>query len=375
MKKFIIPILFLLPLSAFATAVPLSVSFSATPLFSEVNFLPGNEAIRTVGVSNNSGSPQDIIIEAINATSTGGLGDKLNLVIKEGDTPLYTGTLGAFLNAGEVSLTPSLPDGASITYSFGVTFESDAGNNLQNKTLGFDLCVGFSGGDKHCGDTVIGGEGDTGGGPTGGTGGTITGTGGGGGTSGGTHQLIISNEKAIVVDTTATITWDTNLLATSQVIFGLVSGGPYTLNLTPPNFGYPLYNAEDATKVISHSMLLTDLTPGQTYVYRVVSHASPPTISYEHEFTVPASLGTGNGNGTGGAIGEILGASFNPPADGNAASTTASTTSVSNGNNLAAAVTAGWSGLLSWWWFWILLILLAAYLFWRFVLKSKDEEI
>jgi hypothetical protein len=360
---------------AFAGPVPLSVTFSATPLFSEANFLPGNEVIRTVGVSNNSGATQNVIVEAVNAANTDGLGNKLNLVIKEGNIPLYTGTLGAFLSAGEISLS-SLLSGSSTVYSFGVTFVSDAGNDLQNKTLGFDLCIGFNGGMMNCG-TEISGEGNTGGGGASGARGTVLGT--GGGSSGGSHQLIIFNEQTASIDSvngSAVITWNTNLLATSQVIYGLSSGSPYFFNINnTPSFGYPFVNVEDLTKTVKHSMLLTGLVPGQTYKYRVVSRASPPTISYEHQFTVPVSSQTGGGiseavsGPLGISRGEILGANSE---NNNASSTTSASTS--NENNLAAVFAAGWSGLLSWWWLLIVLILMI-YLIWRFVFKSRNEEI
>lgn len=270
--------------SAFAVNTieqPLVVHFEnePEPLFNEANFAPGNEVLRTIEVANNSGATQNIIIEATNAIDTGGLGDKLHLTIKEGEVSRYFGTLGAFLRAGEVSLS-SLSNSTSTLYSFGVTFSTDADNDLQNKNLGFDLCVGFQGGDTRCGDTVISGE-------NGGGGGSST-----SGSGGNTITLVIYNEQAINVSNVgasgvATITWNTNKLSTSQVIYGL-SPGPYNLNLnTLPNLGYPLGSVEDANKVINHSVTLSGLIPGATYVYRVVSHASPATVSYEHSFTVP----------------------------------------------------------------------------------------
>ena len=261
--------------SAFAVVqiVPLSVTFSPNPLFKEANIAPGNKVTGIVGVSNNSGKSQKIIVEATNALDTGGLGDKLNLVIKEGDVTSYTGTLGAFLRDGEVPLS-SLENGANTTYSFGVTFDTGADNNLQNKTLGFDLCVGFQGGDIHCGDTVING------------GGAVLGS------VGVPMTLVISDEQAVNVlnidqSGSATITWATNKLSTSQVIYG-ISPGPYNLDLKIlPNLGYPSGSIEDPNKVMNHSVTLSGLIPGETYVYRVVSHASPATVSYEHQFTVP----------------------------------------------------------------------------------------
>jgi len=41
-------------------------------------------------------------------------------------------------------------------------------------------------------------------------------------------------------------------------------------------------------------VVLTGLVGGQTYVYRVVSRASPPTVSVEHTFTMPTAGTTGN---------------------------------------------------------------------------------
>jgi len=270
---------------------PLSVTFSATPLFSEANFVPGNAVTRTVVVSNNSDSPQQVLVEAVNAVDSGGLGDTLDLLITEADTIRYQGTVGAFLRAGEVPLS-LLSHGASTTYSFEVTFESAAVNDVQDKTLGFDLCVGFSGGTKNCGDTVIGSGNDTGGttgsNVGGSTGGSVSVTGGGG--IAGPLSLVIFNEQSRSMLHETTITWDTNELSTSQVIYGPASAGPYNLNLTATNFGYPLSTTEDSAKVMNHAVLLTGLVPGQTYLYRVVSRASLPTIGYEHQFTTPISL-------------------------------------------------------------------------------------
>ena len=353
--------------SAFAVQAPLTVNFSSTPLFSEANFAPGNEVTRTVDVSNNSGSSQNIIVEATNASDGSGLGEKLNLVITEGDVTRYTGKLGAFLRAGEVSLSP-LANTANTTYSFGVTFDSNADDSLQNKNLGFDLCVGFQGGQTQCGITVISGE-----------------NGGGGAGMSGSMVLIISNEQtANITDVgqngTATVTWNTNKLSTSQVIYGLASGAPYNLDISIlPNLGYPLGSVEDDYKVTNHSVALTGLIPGATYVYRVVSHASPATVSYEHQFTVPVlALGgvntVQNDNG-----GRVLGASTTTlqpgvgepvveitPKDLN------SNSSVGNNNQLGASA-GNILGLpnLS---FWALLIILLLILFLIIYRRRKEKN-
>jgi hypothetical protein len=160
------------------------------------------------------------------------------------------------------------------------------------------------------------------------------------------------------------VTWDTNISATSQVIYGLASNGPYNINMSANNFGYTYGTPEqdlDPNKVTSHFVTISGLTPGN-YVYRVVSKASPATVGYEYQFTVPTSSASpavafGEGGGvSGGAIGEILGAS----AENNGTSTATITNASSSSenilrNNLAAAFAAGW---FSWWWLWIIILLI-----------------
>jgi len=287
--------------AAYAQAPRLEVVFGDTPLFNESNFLPGNAVERTVEVTNNTEEDQSVIAEAINAADSEGLGEVLELTISEGASVLYSGTLGAFLRGGEVPLSvlPGTEGENQTTYTFSISFQEGAGNESQTTALGFDLCIGFEGaeGDLNCGDTVIGGEGDTDGGGTSGEGGTVTGSaGGGGGGPVNITPLGVSGEEATDTDTsdgTATIEWSTNLLATSQVIYGPAYdglGGPevfYSLNLTDmPYFGYPMGTTESSVKTTEHSVLLAGLLPGQTYKYRVVSRASPPTVGYEHTFAL-----------------------------------------------------------------------------------------
>jgi len=396
MKKFtkilILPIITIIMLGGFASVAlaqpipPLDVHFQQNPLFSEANFLPGSAVTRTVEVFNNSGASQNIIVEAINAVDTGGLGDKLDLVIKGGGIILYNNKLSTFLRAGEVPLS-TLANSANATYSFGVTFASDADNNTQNATLGFDLCVGFSGGTRNCGDTIVGGEGDTGSdaGNTGNgsNGGTVSGTGGGGS---GTQHLIIFNERATSINAvagSAVIIWDTNLLATSQVIYGPKINPTYSFDINNlPKFGYPSITTEDATKVIKHSVFIPNLTPGETYVYRVISRASPPTISYEHEFTVPISSGTESvitvGIGTtepgaesAGSAGGVLGASSENNEDTPPVGEIAG---AFDAKNLASVFSSGWSGIFSKCSLIAILILLIGYLIWKFILRPRYER-
>ncbi|KKP88672.1 MAG: hypothetical protein UR92_C0001G0051 [Candidatus Nomurabacteria bacterium GW2011_GWA2_35_80] len=105
-------------------------------------------------------------------------------------------------------------DSGSTTYTFEVSFLDSTDNDYQGKSLGFDLCIGFSGGNLQCGDTVVSGEDGDGGG------GSISGSGSG------SIVLTIFNEQALNISSVdesgiATITWNTNKLATSQVIITL----------------------------------------------------------------------------------------------------------------------------------------------------------
>ncbi|HCR36358.1 TPA: hypothetical protein DIU22_04970 [Candidatus Woesebacteria bacterium] len=276
-----------------------------------------------------------------------------------------------FLSAGPVSL--SALDSGSTTYTFEVSFLDSTDNDYQGKSLGFDLCIGFSGGNLQCGDTVVSGEDGDGGG------GSISGSGSG------SIVLTIFNEQALNISSVdesgiATITWNTNKLATSQVIYGPTPPA-YILDIVEPYlgyFGYPLGTVEDTTKVINHSVSLTGLIPGQTYVYRVVSRASPPTISPEHQFTVPSITSPLAQAGAGAVLGASTGEEGNgePVSRESVLGETFSDTEEAPGlsENLAAVFASGFGDILSICTLIALLILLAIYLIWRLWLRKKYEK-
>ena len=298
--------MFFLSVSCASAQQSLDVAFEPNPLFEKLNFLPGDSSSGTIMVTNNSGVTQKIITEAINGTDPDGLGSVLGLRIFETSVVLdyYDNSLGHFLSsAGEVDLSPALGDGETAIYTYEVTFGNDV-EDYQNTTLGFDICIGFFDvAGRVCGDTVIGDENETDedDGRTEGPGTVITGSGGGGFIP----SLTIRNESTTNISINentspptgvATIEWWTNLLATSQVIYGLADDGAgneyiYTLDLFQPNFGYPLATVEDTTKVTQHLIELTGLMPDRVYKYRVVSRASPATISYERTFFVEMEVG------------------------------------------------------------------------------------
>lgn len=285
-----------------ADPATLVVVFNPNPLFNQPNFLPGDETSGEVTVTNNTDAIQNIITEAINILDNNNFGSLLSLNIS-GGTPFNNSLSNFFSTAGEVSLG-TIANGESKTFTYTISFINSNDNTYQGKTLGFDICVGFRGGNTHCGNTEIGGENpvDPNDPPGGGSGGTgEIPESGGGSHSGGFSQLVIFNEfiSSItagdfnIANGSATVEWDTNMLSTSQVVYGPVPPGGYLLDtLTLPNLGYPLSTVENSIKVLHHSVLLNGLIGGETYVYRVVSRASPPTVSVEHIFTMPTT-GTG----------------------------------------------------------------------------------
>src|SRR3989344_660605 len=195
----------------YAAPGDLVVYFETTPLFSEASFMPGEETAKWAKVSNNTSDSHTIVVEAINKINPDGLGDFLNLKIKESETVLYDDSLSNFLNAGEVVLT-ILPSSAETTYDFIAGFDSSAGNPYQEKNLGFDLLIGFQG---QGGEQADDGEFSV-------SSGSSSSMASGGGSGGGQYQgLLISNEGSPqVLGNDVTITWNTSYYSTSQVIFG-----------------------------------------------------------------------------------------------------------------------------------------------------------
>ncbi len=255
------------PVATAQTLPPLVVVFQSTPLFADIDFKPLDVVTRYVRVTNNTNAPQPLIMETINKTGCLSgpycLAEKLRVRVRLGATLLYNKTLKEFYDEGQVIIDPALPGGTTRQYDIEVTFETGPNDNdYQTLETGFDLLVGYQGA-----DTVS------------------SGGSGGGGQSG----LQIKDEATSISTSTGgvLITWITSYPATSQVLYGLASGGPYTLNLALANYGYPSATPENATKVVDHSVYISGLIPGETYTYRVVSHASPPTVGYELTFTVP----------------------------------------------------------------------------------------
>jgi len=242
----------------------LIVEFENTPLFSEVNFVPGDSINRWVKATNNSGESQDIIIEAINVNDINNFSESMNLQILSGSNILFNNTLKEFFNSGEMILG-ELMDQDLMQYNLLITFLPELGNDYQALSLSFDILIGFLGTDDEVSD----------------------GGGGGGGGSVLPGLTILSETvRAVVEQTDVTITWNTSYLSTSQVVYSK-EGETYKLDLSADNFGYTYSypDPEDFNKVTGHSVTIPNLDSNSTYYFRCISHASPPTISREFSFT------------------------------------------------------------------------------------------
>ena len=244
-------------------------------MFEEANFLPGEAVSRWVEVTNNSGEEQKIGTEAINVDDPNNLGAVLEIVISEDGTDIYGGSTGTkylsdFFGAGEIYLS-DLSNGATTKYYYSVTFVPEAGNNYQGLSATFDFEIGFFGPETISEQRPFA--------PGGGGGGQYP------------TDLIIYNETASGIGTaTVTINWQTNLFATSRIIYDIIS---HSALGNPPNYGYAYSTSEDPTIVTYHTVKIEGLTPGVTYYYRCVSHTSPEEeISEEHSF---ATLGAAEG--------------------------------------------------------------------------------
>jgi hypothetical protein len=90
-------------------------------------------------------------------------------------------------------------------------------------------------------------------------------------------EITIFNEKAgAISDTGATVTWYTNIPATSRVVYG---NQQMSVLGDAPNYGYAFSTPEQdsVSKVISHSVTISDLIPNTTYYVRCVSQTARST--------------------------------------------------------------------------------------------------
>lgn len=104
---------------------------------------------------------------------------------------------------------------------------------------------------------------------------------------------VISDEAINTLgETSVTITWTTDHLGTSRVIYDTVS---HAVLDAAPNYGYAnsTIEADNSPKVTSHTVTIDGLTAGTSYFYRVVSHGSPEIVGEEKNFTTKSVITSG----------------------------------------------------------------------------------
>jgi Mg-chelatase subunit ChlD/PKD repeat protein len=97
------------------------------------------------------------------------------------------------------------------------------------------------------------------------------------------RSLVITNEKVMYLgEGKATVTWTTNIPASS-----VVSYGPFSVPVAgpAPKFGYPLKTIENMTPVIEHSVAISGLQEGVQYWFRPISFDPTVDITVGKEVT------------------------------------------------------------------------------------------
>ena len=202
---------------------------------------------------------------------------------------------------------------------------------------------------------------------------------------------VISNEQAVSIGTTsATITWTTDHPATSRVVYDTASHIPVG---SAPNYGYAFSTAEDPAHVVSHSVLVSGLIPGQTYYFRTISSGSPTAFSEENFFNtgIPAPTppgggggggapggggGAGGGGSFGGGIGQIAGIAVAQPLEQGSVQgeeTTGATAAIpGNGEGAKGNGLFGW--LKDNWWIWIGALIALFFIIFGWKRRKRDED-
>lgn len=281
-----------------------TVVFEKTPLFLDSNIEPGDSEARTITVTNTGPTAEDVYVSSGNEFSTG-LGEVMSLVVTAPGSTYFIGVFDDFFDVTPLALG-SVASGETKVFTLSAALPSSAGNVYQTKQLGFDLIIGFVGG------------------------GSVTDNpGGGGGGGGGTIKLNIFNEKVdSVVGSTATLSWNTNLNASTYLVCGVVNDIPFTLSTLPPLFGYQFVLPEENTNTKVHKGILAGLDLGQ-YECRPAGRVSPSkpfTVGEALRFSITAPEGQVAGIATsqptiGGFVnnrptGSVLGASWGSKGSG-----------------------------------------------------------
>ncbi len=222
---------------------PLVVDFEFEPLFVDADVKPGDSTTRSVTVTNNTDETQQVYFTFSNTMNTG-LADVMLLTVTDTDNTLISATssFADQFSDGEILLGQIAPN-STVEYLFTASIPTSVGNDYQETSFGFDLIIGFQGGESVT---------DT---PTGGGGG-----GGGGGLNTGSEFSLFNVDLTVLGDS-MTMTWNTNRNASSHVACRLLDGRPFVFSAESP-FGYDFVIPEIDSNTQTHSMTQTGLEPG-----------------------------------------------------------------------------------------------------------------
>jgi hypothetical protein len=147
MKKLILTAIIILSLttslSASADSGDFDVQFqnSPLPLFHNANFMPGDSVARYIQVTNNTSDAHSVYLWATNDNDEG-LAEALYLTITQNSVIVYENTLAGLFSEDYIKL-PDIAAGGSPEYILNIYFEDQSGDKYQEKSVGFDINIGF----------------------------------------------------------------------------------------------------------------------------------------------------------------------------------------------------------------------------------------
>lgn len=246
------------------------------PLFSEANFLPGDQVVRYVDVLNQSDESQAVVVKASNVSDPDGLAEWMTIDIDlyngQPDSLLYQASLAEFFAEQNIYLNDINP-GTEDRYYFSVKMSLDVPEGIQEKKLFFDIVMGEGTLESFASETGSDSSSSV--------------------SSFVYNQLELTNVAVTPGTNSAVITWDTNKQATSRVVFDTLSH-PDLEGTQAPNYGYSNSTIQtDAPASISgtinHSVTIVGLSANTTYYFRPISSASPERKGQELSFTTGQS--------------------------------------------------------------------------------------
>ncbi len=268
MKKFtktILPLIFLFlvgfPVLALAEG-KIETNPSEGPLFNIENFFPGKKISKEIEIKNNYEEEKKIALRVDNLSPSEGFPSFLQFsVLSEGEK-IDCGTIKDLSKIGNQCQFADIPKKEEKKFDFEITFLYGSGNKYMNEFLEFDIIIGFfeDSPDDPVTEITLGGIRP----PT---------------------PLNIYNERETEVgEDNVTIAWETTRPAFTRIIYD-TEPGKFDLDAGSPSYGYLFYTPMTEERSASHNITLTDLTPGNTYYYRIVAYGSF-AVSREYEFSL-----------------------------------------------------------------------------------------